>query len=244
MNSLESTDREGAARLRKRTYDLAALARTPAPRRAEADSSAGTRSIRDRVTTLVREDDSIVVRDLWTCLAPSHGGRVRRGLERVAFDGGPTRWGGSGGWQGCSGVGNWSRSDGSRGSCGLDPRRHEEAGMGLFRRKPEVDAELESRVDRLQSECRQARLHCQLLPDGADKQNRLKDLEVAEQAVAEARAEGDKTARIRAALKAEAELCLTKSVPLLVRTANRLREKLYRLDSKRREEAWGKYLDG
>ena len=51
-------------------------------------------TLRDRVITLVREDDSIVVRDLWTCLAPSHGGRVRRGLERVAFDGGPTRWGG------------------------------------------------------------------------------------------------------------------------------------------------------
>ena len=51
-------------------------------------------SLRDRVTTLVREDDSIVVRDLWTCLAPSPGQRVRRGLERVAFHGGPTRWGG------------------------------------------------------------------------------------------------------------------------------------------------------
>ena len=114
--------------------------------------------------------------------------------------------------------------------------------MGLFRRKPEVDAELESRVDRLQSECRQARLHCQLLPDGADKQNRLKDLEVAEQAVAEARAEGEKAARIRAALRAEAELCLTKPVPLLVPTANRLREKLYRLHPKRRE-AWEKDLD-
>ncbi len=115
--------------------------------------------------------------------------------------------------------------------------------MGLFQRKPESDAELESRADRLQSECRQARLYCESLPDGVDKQNRLKDLEVAEQAVAEARAEGDKAARIRAALRAEAELCLTKPVPLLVPTANRLREKLYRLDSKRREEAWEKYLD-
>ena len=115
--------------------------------------------------------------------------------------------------------------------------------MGLFQRKPESDAELESRADRLQSECRQARLSCESLPDGVDKQNRLKDLEVAEQAVAEARAEGDKAARIRAALRAEAELCLTKPVPLLVPTANRLREKLYRLDSKRREEAWEKYLD-
>ena len=118
--------------------------------------------------------------------------------------------------------------------------------MGLFPQKPEVDAELESRVDRLESECRQARLHCESLPDGADKQNRLKDLEVAEQAVAEARAEGDKPARLRAALRAEAELCLTKPVPLLVPTANRLREKLYRMepgrDSKRRE-AWEKYLD-
>ena len=92
--------------------------------------------------------------------------------------------------------------------------------MGLFRRKPEFDAELDSRVDRLESECRQARLHCESLPDGADKQKRMKDLEVAEQAVAEARAEGDKAARIRAALRAEAELCLTKPVPLLVPTAN------------------------
>ena len=47
--------------------------------------------------------------------------------------------------------------------------------MGLFRRKPEFDAELESRVDRLESECRQAKLHCESLPDGPDKQNRLKD---------------------------------------------------------------------
>ena len=115
--------------------------------------------------------------------------------------------------------------------------------MGLFRRKPEFDAELESRVDRLQSECRQARLHCESLPDGADKQTRLRDLEVAEQAVAEASAEGDKAARVRAALRAEAELCLTKPMPLLVPTANRLREKLYRLDSKRREAWWEKYLD-
>ena len=115
--------------------------------------------------------------------------------------------------------------------------------MGLFRRKPEFDAELESRVDRLESEYRQARLHCESLPDGADKQNRLKDVEVAGQAVAEARAEGDKAARVRAALRAEAELCLTKPMPLLVPTANRLREKLYRLDSKRREAWWEKYLD-
>ena len=64
-------------------------------------------TLRDRVTTLVREDDSIVVRDLWTCLARGPGRRVRRGLERVALDGGPTRWGGLerrlarvlGGWQ-------------------------------------------------------------------------------------------------------------------------------------------------
>ena len=114
--------------------------------------------------------------------------------------------------------------------------------MGLFRRKPDLDAELESRVDRLESECRQAKLHCESLPDGAEKQNRLKDVEVAEQAVAQARAEGDKAVRIRAALRAEAELCLTKPVPSLVPTAHRLREKLYRLDSKRRE-AWEKYLD-
>ena len=64
-------------------------------------------ALRDRATNMVREDDSIVVRDLWTCLAPSRGRRVRRGLKRVAFDGGPTRWGGLerrlarllGGWQ-------------------------------------------------------------------------------------------------------------------------------------------------
>ena len=115
--------------------------------------------------------------------------------------------------------------------------------MGLFRWKSEFDAELESRVDRLESECRQAKLHCESLPDGPDKQNRLKDVEVAEQAVAEARAEGDKAARVRAALRAEAELCLTKPMPLLVPTANRLREKLYRLDSKRHEAWWEKYLD-
>lgn len=64
-------------------------------------------TLRDRVTNLVREDDSTVVRDLWTCLAPNPGRTGRRGLERVAFDGGPTRWGGLerqlarvlGGWQ-------------------------------------------------------------------------------------------------------------------------------------------------
>ena len=114
--------------------------------------------------------------------------------------------------------------------------------MGLFRRKREVDAELESRVGRLQSECRQAKLHCQSLPDGADKQNRLKDLEVAEEAVAEARAEGDNAARIRAALRAEAALCLTKPGVLLVPTANRLRDKLFRLHPKQ-GEAWEKDLD-
>ncbi len=43
-------------------------------------------TLRDRVTTLVREDDSIVVRDLWTCLAPSPGRRVRRGLERTTIE--------------------------------------------------------------------------------------------------------------------------------------------------------------
>ncbi len=64
-------------------------------------------TLRDRVATLVRDDDSIVVRDLWTCLAPGSRQRVRSGLERVAFGGGPTRWGGLerrlarvlGGWQ-------------------------------------------------------------------------------------------------------------------------------------------------
>ena len=114
--------------------------------------------------------------------------------------------------------------------------------MGLFRRKPEFDEELESRVDRLQSEFRQAKLHCESLPDGAEKQNRLKDLEVAEQAVAEAREEGDKAARIRAALRAEAELCLTKPALLLVPTANRLRDKLFRLYPKQ-GEAWEEDLD-
>lgn len=114
--------------------------------------------------------------------------------------------------------------------------------MGLFRRKPEFDEELESRVDRLQSEFRQAKLHCESLPDGAEKQNRLKDLEVAEQAVAEAREEGNKAARIRAALRAEAELCLTKPALLLVPTANRLRDKLFRLYPKQ-GEAWEEDLD-
>lgn len=114
--------------------------------------------------------------------------------------------------------------------------------MGLFRRKPEFDAELESRVDRLQSECRQAKLHCESLPDGPDKQNRLKDLEVAEQAVAEASAEGDRAARTRAVLRVEAELCLTKPAVSLVPTANRLRDKFYRLSPEQRE-AWEKDLD-
>ena len=114
--------------------------------------------------------------------------------------------------------------------------------MGLFRRKPEFDAELESRVDRLRSECRQARLHCESLPDGPDKQNRLKDLEVAEQAVAEARAEGDKAARTRAMLRAEADLCLTKPAESLVPTANRLRDKFFRLSPEQRG-AWEEDLD-
>ncbi len=114
--------------------------------------------------------------------------------------------------------------------------------MGLFRRKPEFDEELESRVDRLQSECRQAKVHCESLPDGPDKQNRLKDLEVAEQAVAEARAEGDKVARTRAMLRAEADLCLTKPAVSLVPTANRLRDKFFRLSPEQRE-AWEKDLD-
>ena len=114
--------------------------------------------------------------------------------------------------------------------------------MGLFRRKPEFDEELESRVDRLQSECRQAKLHCESLPDGPDKQNRLKNLEVAEQAVAEARAEGDKVARTRAMLRAEADLCLTKPAESLVPTANRLRDKFFRLSPEQRE-AWEKDLD-
>ena len=50
--------------------------------------------LRGRVAKLVRDDDSIVVRDLWTCLAPSPDRVVRPGLERIAFGGGRTRWGG------------------------------------------------------------------------------------------------------------------------------------------------------
>ena len=114
--------------------------------------------------------------------------------------------------------------------------------MSLFRRKPETDVELDSRVDRLQSESRQARLHCESLPDGAEKQNRLAVLEPAEQALAEARADGDHATRTRAALKVEAELCLTKPLSMLVPTANRLRDKLYRLDGRERA-AWEKELD-
>ena len=48
-------------------------------------------TLRGRVATLVRDDDSIVVRDLWTCLAPRPDGNVRPGLERIAFGGGRTR---------------------------------------------------------------------------------------------------------------------------------------------------------
>ena len=114
--------------------------------------------------------------------------------------------------------------------------------MGLLRKKPETDIELDSRVDRLQSEFRQARLHCESLPDGEEKQNRLDVLEAAEQALAEARADGDNATRTRAALKVEAELCLTKPLAMLVPTANRLREKLYRLDDRERA-AWEKDLD-
>ena len=114
--------------------------------------------------------------------------------------------------------------------------------MGLFRRKPEPDVELNSRVDRLQSEFRQAMLHCESLPDGAEKQNRLHLLEPAEQALAEARADGDRATQTRAALKVEAELCLTKPLSMLVPTANRLRDKLYRLDDRERA-AWETELD-
>ena len=114
--------------------------------------------------------------------------------------------------------------------------------MGLFRRKPETDVELNSRVDRLQSEFRLARLHCESLPDGAEKQSRLSVLEPAEQALAEARADGDHATRTRAALKVEADLCLTKPLSMLVPTANRLRDKLYRLDDRERA-AWEKELE-
>ena len=114
--------------------------------------------------------------------------------------------------------------------------------MNLFRNEPETDVELDSRVDRLQSECRQARLHCESLPDGADKRHRLMELEAVEQDLAEAQGDGQKTTRTRIALRAEAELCLTKPLPMLVSTANRLRDKLYRLyDGHRR--AWERELD-
>ena len=42
-------------------------------------------SVRDNVAALVCDDNSIVVRDLWTCLAPSPDRNVGLGLERVAF---------------------------------------------------------------------------------------------------------------------------------------------------------------
>ena len=51
-------------------------------------------TLRGRIAKLVHDDDSIVVRDLWTCLAQSPAGFVRPGLERIAFGGGRTRWGG------------------------------------------------------------------------------------------------------------------------------------------------------
>ena len=83
-------------------------------------------TLRNRVTALVREDDSIVVRDLWTCLAPSPGRRVRRGLERVAFDGGPTRWGGLERWL-AKLLGSWqSEPDGRQ------PRPGPEAARGSW----------------------------------------------------------------------------------------------------------------
>ena len=128
-------------------------------------------------------------------------------------------------------------------SRGLDPGQNNGASMKLFRKKPETDIELHSRVDRLQSECRQARLHCESLPDDSDKRNRLEVLEAAEQDLAEARSDGEDTTRTRAALRVEAELCLTKPFPMLVPTANRLRDKLYRLDDRERD-AWEKELDG
>ena len=114
--------------------------------------------------------------------------------------------------------------------------------MGLFQKESETDVELNSRVDRLQSECRRARLHCASLPDGADKQNRLKELEAVEEDLAEARGEGEKAKRTRAALRVEAELCLAKPPPMLVTTANRLRDKLYRLYDRHRRD-WEKELD-
>ena len=114
--------------------------------------------------------------------------------------------------------------------------------MGLFRKVPETDVELNSRVDRLQSECRQARLHCESLPDGADREHRLKVLEATEQDLAEARGDAEDATRTRAALKVEAELCLTKPPFMLVPTANRLSDKFYRLSGSQRD-AWKKELD-
>ena len=82
------------ARLAGDFLDRAPAVESASARRAALALAWLVPTLRDRITTLVREDHSIVVRDLWTCLARSPGGRVRRGLKRVAFDGGPTRWGG------------------------------------------------------------------------------------------------------------------------------------------------------
>ena len=114
--------------------------------------------------------------------------------------------------------------------------------MGLFRKEPETDLELNSRVDRLQSEFRQAGLHCESLPDCADKQTRLEALKAVEPDLAEALGDGEDATRTRATLRLEAELCLTKPLAMLVPTANRLRDKLYRLDDRERD-AWEKELD-
>lgn len=114
--------------------------------------------------------------------------------------------------------------------------------MGLFGKKSQADIELEARLDRLESECRQARAHCESLSDDADRQNCLRAIEAAERDLHEARAESDQPTRTGAALRVEAELCLTKPVAMLAPTADRLRDKLYRLDDRERE-AWEKELD-
>ena len=139
---------EEHARLASDFLDRVPALESAAARRAALALAWLVPTLRDRVTTLVRDDDSMVVRDLWTCLAPSPGRRVRRGLERIAFDGGPARWGGLE-RRLARVLGGWPSEPDVNGGRSPNPRRYEKAGMGLFRRKPELDEELESRVDRL-----------------------------------------------------------------------------------------------
>ena len=82
------------ARLAHDFLDRVPLLESASARRAALALAWLVPTLRGRVATLVRDDDSIVVRDLWTCLAPSPDRNVRPGLERIAFGGGRTRWGG------------------------------------------------------------------------------------------------------------------------------------------------------